>query len=95
VARNPQRNCRRWPNKRLTKAKIKGSPWHCNGHSFASTLVMAEVDLRKVAELIAKAVGRENELITASVISKRMSSRRTAENRAQSMNTNVLQQVAP
>ncbi|HVU48527.1 MAG TPA: hypothetical protein VHD85_20530 [Terracidiphilus sp.] len=56
---------------------------------------MAEVDLRKVAELIAKAVGRENELITASVISKRMSSRRTAENRAQSMNTNVLQQVAP
>lgn len=36
----------------LEEAKIEEYTWHCNGHTFASRLVMAGVDLRTVAELL-------------------------------------------
>jgi hypothetical protein len=39
------------------EARIEGSIWHCNRHTFASRLVMAGVDLRTVADLL----GEEDE----------------------------------
>ena len=37
----------------LEEVKIEGSTRHCNRHTFAARLVMAGVDLRTVAKLLA------------------------------------------
>jgi site-specific recombinase XerD len=52
AGRDPQHNYRHWFNEALTDAKIKDYSRHCNRHTFASTLVMAGVELRTVAELM-------------------------------------------
>jgi site-specific recombinase XerD len=43
---------RGWFSTALEETKIQEYTWHCNGHTFASRLVMAGVDLRTVAELL-------------------------------------------
>jgi integrase len=43
---------RYWFEPALPKAKIRNFSWHCLRHTFASRLVMAGVDLRKVQELM-------------------------------------------
>ncbi len=32
--------------------ELEGYTWHCNRHTFAARLVMADVDLRTVAQLM-------------------------------------------
>jgi site-specific recombinase XerD len=43
---------RRWFDDACRKARIKDFTWHCLRHTFASRLVMADVDLRTVQELM-------------------------------------------
>jgi site-specific recombinase XerD len=43
---------RGWFSAALDVAKILDYTWHCNRHTFASRLVMAEVDLQTVTELL-------------------------------------------
>jgi site-specific recombinase XerC len=41
-----------WFSTALDNAKVLDYMWHCNRHTFASRLVVATVDLRRVAELL-------------------------------------------
>jgi site-specific recombinase XerD len=43
---------RRWFEEATAKAGVKDFTWHCLRHTYASRLVMAEVDLRTVQELM-------------------------------------------
>jgi integrase len=43
---------RGWFSTAREEAKIHEYTWHCNCHTFASRLVMADMDLRTVAELL-------------------------------------------
>jgi len=47
-AKEPQR----WFEPALKDAKVANFSWHCLGHTFASRLVMAGVDIRTVQELL-------------------------------------------
>ena len=46
------REARDWFEPAIELAKIEDSTWHCNRHSFASRLVMENVDIRTVAQLM-------------------------------------------
>lgn len=46
------KNPRKWFATALDQAKIEGVTWHTLGHTFASRLVMAGVDLKTVQELM-------------------------------------------
>lgn len=43
---------RGWFEAAVTRAGLKDYTWHCNRHTFASRLVMADVNLRTVADLM-------------------------------------------
>lgn len=48
----PLRSARDWFEPAVEKAGLKDYTWHCNRHTFASRLVMANVDIRTVAQLM-------------------------------------------
>ena len=49
---NQLRNARDWFEPAVVLAKLDDYTWHCNRHTFASRLVMADVNIRTVADLL-------------------------------------------
>lgn len=52
---DPLRSARDWFEPAVEKAGLKNYTWHCNRHTFASRLVMADVNIRTVAQLMGHA----------------------------------------
>lgn len=60
----------------VENARGTGYTWHCNGHSFAGKLVMAEVDIRTVGELLGHKVTCDDDATYVSCACSQCSRRR-------------------